>query len=480
MEAKIEQQELEIENSLNEAIATGSMYPLIFALDSYMDSQSYSIWHFTRVLIPNLIPTAIKLGFAEILRFLVWQTAKEIQYLALLRAIESGNEALVIALCDDETNSFPSKCGPLNIPLARNPISSLSAAIINGQAKIANYLLSRNNRLEEYSKRELGSTDLILWAALGRLELITSKYHPRFLQAHPNAFNYLNARDALGYTALMRAAQAGNADVVDYLLSLGANPHIQSKEAPKQTALDIAVDKGHEAVVAVLLKDPKRFISKPTDLQNAKKKALKQNKINMLSIIAKAEMNIADCPLSQARSQLLILLKDITAKNGDQQKYALLKELKADIQKQPFDSEEALKTAAKNVILLSLQRAHFGFLNTTRSGSIIKAKLNDPKFNALKALLGFSDAPVRYRDLRSLLLGKNDEKAFSSGKRKALFDGLFAEKRQADGCFVSELQIQTFFSKGLKCSKEDPVAVDDMLPDEEIVQFIKNRSMGIS
>jgi ankyrin repeat protein len=59
-----------------------------------------------------------------------------------------------------------------------------------------------------------------------------------------------NARQALGYTALMSAALQGNEDLVELLLSYGARPAAKSDDG--RVAADYADEKGHHPLAAVL------------------------------------------------------------------------------------------------------------------------------------------------------------------------------------------------------------------------------------
>ena len=53
-----------------------------------------------------------------------------------------------------------------------------------------------------------------------------------------------------GFTALMYAAYFGNADTVAALLKAGADRAVKATNG--KTALEIATERGHEAVVALL------------------------------------------------------------------------------------------------------------------------------------------------------------------------------------------------------------------------------------
>lgn len=56
----------------------------------------------------------------------------------------------------------------------------------------------------------------------------------------------LNARQQVGYTALMGAASAGREDLVDLLLARGADPLLQNDDG--KSAAAIAAEHGHHAV----------------------------------------------------------------------------------------------------------------------------------------------------------------------------------------------------------------------------------------
>ncbi|MBQ0775893.1 MAG: ankyrin repeat domain-containing protein [Gammaproteobacteria bacterium] len=71
----------------------------------------------------------------------------------------------------------------------------------------------------------------------------------------------IEAVDAFGCTPLMNAAWVASVDIVEYLISLGANVYAVNNEG--KTALDMAEsvghnDYGHDAVIVVLTKEMKR------------------------------------------------------------------------------------------------------------------------------------------------------------------------------------------------------------------------------
>ena len=126
----------------------------------------------------------------------------------------------------------------------------------------------------------------------------------------------------------------------------------------------------------------------------------------------------------QANRELIALMENVLALKGhkpqDGKKYELLSNLKRTIEGADVNLDFIL-TAAKDFIMLSLQRNQWGLTNTTASGEKIKALLNTPPFSALKTLLFPEKESIKYRDLRALVCASNDVKFFSSSHKKSMY-----------------------------------------------------------
>lgn len=122
--------------------------------------------------------------------------------------------------------------------------------------------------------------------------------------------------------------------------------------------------------------------------------------------------------IQQTKDELIKLTKNVL-NIGDHNvntgnKYFLLRQLSNKIENADFKSVEAIRRLSKTFIMLSLQRNMIGFTNTTTSGDRIHGLLNTEEYKNLRQTLFSSEAPIRYRDLRTLTCGANNERFFSS------------------------------------------------------------------
>lgn len=73
----------------------------------------------------------------------------------------------------------------------------------------------------------------------------------------------MDAKDAIGRTALMMAATLGNAEAVELLLEAGAGVHL--KDESGATAVEWAKESGHRHIVDLLMSDGESARAKKTE-----------------------------------------------------------------------------------------------------------------------------------------------------------------------------------------------------------------------
>lgn len=163
------------------------------------------------------------------------------------------------------------------------------------------------------------------------------------------------------------------------------------------------------------------------------------------------------------KKQLSALMNQVCGMGGhsreDGDKYSLLLDLKEKIDGTAFaaisdgthsDDDKSLACAAKNFIVLALQRNKLGYSDRTKSGEKIKELLNDPEYQQLRQCLfgkSHANSPIHYLDLLKFS-GYSPEdskvKFFSSLNKQKTYD-LYSSKKAEDK-FLSQQEIRRFTS----------------------------------
>ncbi len=163
------------------------------------------------------------------------------------------------------------------------------------------------------------------------------------------------------------------------------------------------------------------------------------------------------------KNQLSALMSQVCEMGGhsreDGDKYSLLLDLREKIDKTAFtaisdgthsDDDKNFACAAKNFIVLALQRNKLGYSDRTKSGEKIKELLNNPEYQQLRQYLfgkSHADSPIHYLDLLKFSgYSPEDSKAkfFSSSNKQKTYD-LYLSKRAEDK-FLSQGEIIRFTS----------------------------------
>jgi ankyrin repeat protein len=145
--------------------------------------------------------------------------------------------------------------------------NALQGAAHTGSREMALFLLAQGARLDLYAAAMLGEVTILEAAALIPGALASRGAHKIPLLSHAvagaepaqRALEFLltsgaelDARDKNGVTALMLAAQSGQADTVRRLLQRGADPML--KAADGNTALGLSLKRNHQQVAQTLRK----------------------------------------------------------------------------------------------------------------------------------------------------------------------------------------------------------------------------------
>lgn len=115
----------------------------------------------------------------------------------------------------------------------------------------------------------------------------------------------------------------------------------------------------------------------------------------------------------------------MSSKSKNSSKGFLIKECADKIQTEFLIQNEALlKDVMRNAFALCLQRDRntYSPFSTTQSGHAAVKLLNSNKYQPLtKMVLNTNDKKVRYRDLRTFILGRNDKAYFNAKKSKSMY-----------------------------------------------------------
>ncbi len=172
-----------------------------------------------------------------------------------------------------------------------------------------------------------------------------------------------------------------------------------------------------------------------------------------------------DDHMSLLKNQLLTLMGQVCGINGhskeDGDKYSLLLGIKDKIARTSFtvisnnpyrnnEDDQSLTCAAKNFILLALQRNKLGYSDRTKSGEKIKEILNNPGYKQLRQLLfgkSYENSSIHYVNLLKFS-GYSPEsskvKFFSSLNKQRTYD-LYSSKKNEDK-FLGQQEIRRFTS----------------------------------
>lgn len=381
---------------------------------------------------------ACKRGFVNVAKMLYDAKDKEEINLdlALLEVCEADQQASVEYLI-----SLGANCNA-SCEYDKNK-TPLTQAICNGNTKVAQFLVNQGANVKD-AIQGLQANPLIFSAAVGDIDEVR-----KLLTEESCA---INAVDKEGYTALLRASQAGNHQIVALLLENGADPNIRST-LHQRTALTEASKRGHSEVVRSLLKSPMVNTSLvDQDLGcNAKTIAIRHKNREITDLIKEFNKKQKKIPL--IKKQLLELCHHIIELQGKKKsynqkhpinKYSLLRVLYRKIKDKEFTSLEQLENAAKNVIMLSLQRVSFGLSSTTASGLLIRTLINQEQFSALNHFLfPIQQSPIRYRDLRTWIMGSPDRPRFFSSCRKEKMYQLYLAKGKSE--LIDDTERSAFF-----------------------------------
>lgn len=121
-----------------------------------------------------------------------------------------------------------------------------------------------------------------------------------------------------------------------------------------------------------------------------------------------------------------IYTKGMSKKSQRTTKGSLIKETSDELKKEKslIPNESTLKDVLRNTLALCLQRDRNAFspFSTTSSGLKAQELLNSKKYQPIAAmLLNGTDKKINYRDLRTFILGRNDESYFKSNHSQRLY-----------------------------------------------------------
>jgi hypothetical protein len=109
-------------------------------------------------------------------------------------------------------------------------------------------------------------------------------------------------------------------------------------------------------------------------------------------------------------------------------KYRLLGQIRVKMLIHKVQDDAGIKQIAKNFFYLAIQRNAIGKSNKTDSGELIVTLLNSPEFQPLRVFL-FSEAPIKYKDIRMFVCGANDKKLFARWNRSNVLDTFWASNQ---------------------------------------------------
>ncbi len=162
-----------------------------------------------------------------------------------------------------------------------NEWSPLRAAAFLGNEKMVNLLLEEGVSIDEFDPMDR-STALHFAAEEGHAEIVGALLKKG---ANPNALSYVGYRSDWGYSPILEPLAAGNVEIVRLLLDNGTDPNIKQGDATKtefeegrdvrETLLGMAAAKNYVEIAELLLAagaDPKLESNgkKPIDIAREK------------------------------------------------------------------------------------------------------------------------------------------------------------------------------------------------------------------
>ena len=214
-------------NSLHFAVCAGHL-SVVQLLVPKMQELRIPINSVVSALKSSTIHLAAKYGQGEIAYFLMENKASP------EAGDANGNTALLCALAANkpDTAAFLIECGCDVKAQNADHYTALHLAAKHGHVHIAKGCVAAG--LDPNLRTRAGLTALHLAAIGAHLDMC-------FWLLHRPGVD-INVRDNRGFTPLHHAASAGEIELVQLLLSYGANPHLQNYVARGYHALDVAKD----------------------------------------------------------------------------------------------------------------------------------------------------------------------------------------------------------------------------------------------
>jgi hypothetical protein len=148
--------------------------------------------------------------------------------------------------------------------------------------------------------------------------------------------------------------------------------------------------------------------------------------------LAEPELSLNDIAILFAEMLNQIYVVSMSSKSRHHsQKGELIKECVLTLLEPEFFTDEAeLKDTMRNALAICLQRDRNALspFSMTRSGIAARELLNSKKYRAIaNMILNADDKKIRYRDLRTFVLGRNDERHFNAERSQSMYQFFQAE-----------------------------------------------------